>query len=295
MFRKIPIVLMVVMLSACSILPLKSLAAEATLTPVESTATAACANPDDAIATAVSGTLAVRNTSLTPPVVTATSPVGESMPANPAGTVTVNAARTSVAGTIAVLQVKKGTLVTPTIAVPIPLSTTMPTPLIPSPTLVNLTETPTPTSTPNEAKGPVIVPTLAVYLPFVENNQTYPYKPQNGTPVRIPNFAHPDKGCAFLAVAGQTLDNKGAAMLNLVVNVGGVLNGADMNGLSLSGAALAYGPAGYEIQLANQPTASVQTLWVQLTDLDGQAVSRRIYFDTTADCQQNVVLVNFQK
>jgi len=289
MFKKISFSLMVVLLSACSILPLKRLPAYATPTPGEST-TIAWANSDVAIATAVAGTLAARDASHAPPVVGATSPVGESIPANPAGTATRNAARTSVAGTVAVYLAQKGTVITPTLTVPALLSTATPTPIIPTPTLA----TPTITSTTEASQGLVVVPTSAVYLPFI-NSVAYPYRAQNGTPAKIPNFAHPEKGCAYLAVAGQTLDSKGSPVFDLVINAGGVLNGAVVDGLSMPGTALSYGPAGYEIQLAAQPVPSIQTLWVQLIDLNGQAVSPRIYFDTTSDCQQTVVLVNFQK
>jgi hypothetical protein len=119
------------------------------------------------------------------------------------------------------------------------------------------------------------------------------YVPQPGTPARVQNFARPNEGCNLTAVAGQVLDAAGSPQLNIGVQVGGMLDNRPVNGLSLTGAAPAYGPGGFEVVLSSEALESAQTLWLQLVDLQGQPLSAPIPFDTEDDCLRNVVLINF--
>lgn len=120
-----------------------------------------------------------------------------------------------------------------------------------------------------------------------------PYQLQPGSPAWLPNFIHPEAGCNWLGVAGQAFDAEGNPVTMLVVEVGGILSGNQIQSLSLTGVAPAYGPSGYEVHLGNRAVDSGSTLWIMLKDLSGKELSNRIYFDTFADCSRNLVLINF--
>jgi hypothetical protein len=144
------------------------------------------------------------------------------------------------------------------------------------------TNTSAPTST--ETNVPAVTP-VAVEVPD--------FGLQAGSPAWLPNFARPDLGCNFLGVAGQVFDQNGTAVKMLVVEVGGSLGGNEILGLSLTGNAPTYGPAGYEIQVAGQPVGSRGSIWIRAFDLGGNPLSEKIFFDTFADCDRNLILINF--
>ena len=78
------------------------------------------------------------------------------------------------------------------------------------------------------------------------------------------------------------------------IQVGGTLNGKDVTGQVLSGNNPAYGPSGFEIKLADSASDSTHTLWVQLFDNNGKALTDKTYFDTYKDCQKNLVMIVFK-
>lgn len=167
---------------------------------------------------------------------------------------------------------------------------------------------PPPTAT-LQLPSPQVVPTLTPVLPratqpaaevnalpaaapeYVWGNRYF--IPQEGTPVGMANWAHPDLGCNWQGVAGQVFDLNGEPALTLVVEAGGTFNGAPVLGLSVTGITSVYGPGGYEIQLGNVPLTTSQQVWVQLKDGDGKALSEPIFLDTVASCDQNLILLNF--
>jgi hypothetical protein len=119
------------------------------------------------------------------------------------------------------------------------------------------------------------------------------YEAQLGSPTYLPNFAHAELGCNWLGLAGQVFDLEQQPVKNLIVEVGGQLNGADLPVLSLTGLAPQYGPGGYEVTLTDRPAASRNSLWVQVFDLSGRPLSEMVYFDTFAGCGRNLILFNF--
>ena len=121
----------------------------------------------------------------------------------------------------------------------------------------------------------------------------YPYVVQEGCPVYMPNFAHPDAGCNWLGVAGQVFDAEHIGIENLVVIAGGTLAGAPIDIVQMTGSATAYGSGGYELVLSSTVVASEGTLWVQVKDLAGTPLTPKIYLDTHDDCFQNLLLLNF--
>jgi len=98
-----------------------------------------------------------------------------------------------------------------------------------------------------------------------------------------------------MGVAGQIFGADGKPQLNLVVVVKGKLgkNNLDLAGVSGIPEADIYGPGGYEIQLADKPSASTQSLSIQVYDLNGNALSDAYAFDTYPDCTQNLIVINF--
>jgi hypothetical protein len=161
----------------------------------------------------------------------------------------------------------------------------------PKPTETVAGEAPSgPTATQPSEENPPPLPTSA--------EVSYPYKLQVLNPHYLGNFTRPDLGCDWLGVGGQIFDRDGAVQKNIIIKAGGELDGDPViEKMTLPLAEpdidIAYGPGGFELTLANSPTASDSTLWVQLFSLDGKALSEQIFLITYQDCQKNLLLMNF--
>lgn len=153
-------------------------------------------------------------------------------------------------------------------------------PVTPLPTF---TATPLPTET--ATPGPSPTPTIFSIFPFI----------QRGDNKIIDASSFHDHDNCKLWVAGQAFDIKGAPLTGVTVMLGGYLERKTVSQLSLTGTALQYGPAGYEFTIGEQLAESHQSVWVQLFDQSMIPLSARILFDTTADCTQNLILVNFRQ
>ena len=169
----------------------------------------------------------------------------------------------------------------------VPTNTTPPTEPVASPTLENPTETPgegQPTAT-LEAGTATATPTEG--MPFV----LHP-----GDPVAINNIAYPELGCNWMGVGGRAFDLSGAAIeQGLFVQLGRTLSDEPVEMLGMIGMVDNYGPGSYEFVLGEEPVASTQTLWVQLFDQAKLPLSEQINFDTFANCDQNLILINFNQ
>jgi hypothetical protein len=167
----------------------------------------------------------------------------------------------------------------------------------PEPTLPP-TEAPTrqPSATPLPSETPfsLFTPTT---IPTSPSSGSLPFEIGKGTPISTASLAfHPEAGCNWMGVAGQVFDISGAPVSGQLVKIGGTLAGTPVEMLSITGAASAYGNAGfYEFNLGNTPAASVATLWVQLLDQAELPMSDKIYFDTLDSCDDNLVFINFQQ
>ena len=97
-------------------------------------------------------------------------------------------------------------------------------------------------------------------------------------------------------MAGQVFGDDDSPQMNLVLEVKGVLNGMAVDEIGVTGVPKAdvYGPGGYEIVLADEAVATSGSLTIQVFDLSGNALSDAVAFDTYADCEKNLVVVNFQ-
>lgn len=155
--------------------------------------------------------------------------------------------------------------------------------LIPSPTPTNTPEEILETAAESAAEEP------AVPTPTPEPS----YTRQEGSPVALPNFNHPEAGCDWLGVAGQVFDKNGLEILGLTVLVGDKENPEDDPLKGITGESLAYGLGGFEIQIAEEPLNSTERFWIQILNAEGAPLTARHAFDTYQDCEKNLILINF--
>jgi hypothetical protein len=119
------------------------------------------------------------------------------------------------------------------------------------------------------------------------------FRLQLGSPVGLANFIDPEAGCNWMGVGGQAFDLNGNPITQLVVEVGGRLEGGDVFHLALSGSSAILGPGGFVVVLADHTVETIGSLWILLYDLAGVPLTHRTYFPTYADCTKNFILVNF--
>ena len=188
----------------------------------------------------------------------------------------------------------------PTLPATAALPTSTPTP----PSVLPPTWTPTVYVQPTSTETPAPTPTLAPVSPTapIETKPAatieggMPFVLHAGDPVAIPNIGHPDQQCNWIGVAGKAYDMTGAPIAQgLFVQLGGTFDGTPVDLLGMAGMASQYGPGGYEFTLGDQPVASTQNLWLQLFDQAMIPLSDKIYFDTFADCNKNLILINFNQ
>jgi hypothetical protein len=152
------------------------------------------------------------------------------------------------------------------------------------------TNTLAPTSTPFNLLTPTLTST-------VSSARGTPFEVSQGTPVSTSSLAfYPERKCDWMGVAGQVFDLSGAPISGQQVRLGGFLSGKAVDILTLTGLSSAYGTAGfYEFTLADKPIASNKSLWLQLVDQAGLAMSEKIFFETSDSCDKNLIFVNFRQ
>ena len=112
----------------------------------------------------------------------------------------------------------------------------------------------------------------------------------------IENIFYPGLDCKWMGVAGQAFDLSGAAIEEgIFVQLKGTLQGEPIEILGTVGMVTTYGPGSYEFVLGDTPIASSQTIWVQLFDAAMLPLSDQVYFDTFAECDKNLILINFNQ
>lgn len=94
---------------------------------------------------------------------------------------------------------------------------------------------------------------IATPVPVVPTPIPMKYTLQPGTPVAVGGFVHSDLGCNWMGVGGQVFALDSTPVKQLVVELGGTMNGQAVSQLSLTGAATQWGPGGYEFTLADHP------------------------------------------
>ncbi len=197
---------------------------------------------------------------------------------------------------------------------------------LPPPTMPARLELPTATST-----GPVMPPT---WTPTIEPTPTSTATPEptitlapdvtifSGTPIDEPGEPEPtetlvtggfsfmrqgdpqaisaslydaSRQCNWMGVAGRVFDLQGRPVNGIRVLLRGTLEGRTVQLLSLTGTAIQYGPSGYEFTLADRPIASNESLSVRLLDQSDLALSERVVFSTSLDCDKNLILIDFKQ
>lgn len=150
-----------------------------------------------------------------------------------------------------------------------------------------------PTSTPVEGQ-PTSTP--AEGQPTSTPAQEMPFVLHPGDPVAINNIGYPDLGCDWMGVAGRAFDLTGAPIeQGIMVKLQGVLDGKEVDLVGSVGMVDLYGPGSYEFILGDTPIETTQTLWVQLFDQALLPLSNKVNFDTYADCDKNLILINFNQ
>lgn len=154
-----------------------------------------------------------------------------------------------------------------------------------------VTATALPSATPEPTQTSTATATLPPTPTPTPTEPPKPYALQPGSVIPMPAFTHGEAGCTWMGVAGQVIGADGQPVENLVIVIKTMQNGVLSEWMGYTGAATAYGPGGYEIQLGSQVSAIGYT--IQLFDLDGNMLSELFPFTTAADCQQNLMLINF--
>ncbi len=181
----------------------------------------------------------------------------------------------------------------PTMPVRAALATNTPTPApatpTPLPTAVPVVVA-TETSVPPTAIVVAAEPTSAPTSEPIAAPTAYAYSLQEGSIGYTTQFAYPDLDCAWMGVAGTVFDAEGNAAEDMIVHVDGP-DGFAID--AIAGTRLEFGPAGYEVTLANAPIDSDQMYVIQLLDVLGDPVSERYAVTTFDDCDRNLILINF--
>ena len=179
----------------------------------------------------------------------------------------------------------------------IPTSTATPTSRVQLPATWTPTPQPPPTSTPTPQATYTLTPEGTQPTQMITQNPSegMPFVIQDGNPQYIPNIYHPDAGCSWMGVGGQVSGLDGSSVLYLSIKLGGSLNGESVEMITISGTAPQYGQAGYEFELSDQPSDSMQSLYVELLDQADLPLSEKYYFDTFNDCEKNLILINFKQ
>ena len=168
------------------------------------------------------------------------------------------------------------------------------------PTLTQIPVTPTFTVTLNSIlRTPTVLPTLDAGTPVDSATPTVagnmPFDIWGNAVAVSSTIVHPESDCNWLGVGGQVFDLQGSPVVGYTIQLGGDLGSSPIDMLSLTGAALQYGQAGYEFTMANKPAASKKTVWLQMLDQAALALSPKVYFDTFDGCQKNLILINFKQ
>jgi len=173
------------------------------------------------------------------------------------------------------------------------------TPAIRLPTEIPPTSTPRPLPTivPSATETPEPTATLEFTVTPEESPAVTPegdaqFELQTGSPTYIPD----ERGCEHMGVGGKVYDLQGAPIVGLAVRVSGELAGTPIGPLdSLTGSAAdRFGFGGYYFELSDTPTASEDTILLQVLDASsGLELSEQVSLTTFDTCEQNLVFVNW--
>ena len=174
------------------------------------------------------------------------------------------------------------------------------------PTVVSETATPTedptgaPTEEPTEAvtEQPTEEPTSEPPATPTATAEPAEFSLQAGSPAAQQRWWPPyDELCEWMGIGGHVFDVDGKPIVGLGVHLEGELDGQAVELDTLTGSASGIlGGSGYLFDLANEPIASEETLWLQLIDIDDEStLSDQVFITTYATCENNLILVNWRR
>jgi hypothetical protein len=172
-----------------------------------------------------------------------------------------------------------------------------------TPVYVPPTDTPTsayefpPTWTPTATVTQTDTPGAATVAPSPTNNTnptatinaSFPFTLEAGSPTYLPS----PKGCAWLGVAGVVYDPSHAPLNNLFVELGGKFLAQTVQMEVVTGPIHTTEGGEFEFHLADKPTLTLNSLWIQLLDANKVPLSDKIVFNTYEGCDRNLVQINF--
>lgn len=192
----------------------------------------------------------------------------------------------------------------PTLPAAIVLPSATPTVIALPPTWTPVvTETPAPTAT---VATPTRVPDVATPIPTDSDllftatptekaSSIYPFATQSAPAAIDATVLFPERVCNWMGVGGQVVDMQARPLTGVGVQLGGSIGGKTVSLTSLTGTALQYGTAGYEFTISDVPTATQGSFWIRLVDQANLPLSGRIYFDTYAECEKNLTIINLKQ
>ena len=148
------------------------------------------------------------------------------------------------------------------------------------------------TATPTQSPVGTVLPTDTLVYNTNPDATAKPFVPfvvEGGNPT----YSESPHGCEWLGIAGAVYDLSRNPLNNLIVHVEGKLSGEELDFDQLTGF-LSDGVDGdYEIQLAEEPILSLNSLSIQLLDGNRTPLSERIVFNTYSACNKNLITVIF--
>ena len=119
------------------------------------------------------------------------------------------------------------------------------------------------------------------------------YSLQPGSPTYSPNFLETEAACNWSGIGGQVFSPNASPVKGLVVEVGGTVDGSPFLALTLTGNSPKLGPGGYEVKLADHLLDSSGNIYIQVFDTNGVAQTEKVFITTIANCDKNLVIMNF--
>jgi hypothetical protein len=185
-----------------------------------------------------------------------------------------------------------------------PTPTNTPAIYLPTEIPPSATPRPLPTAVPTATETPAVSPTAPTtatpeLTPPVTAQPGAQFELQPGSPSYTSDERNPSvTECPYLGIGGKVYDSGGAPIVGLAVRLGGLLPGQPIGPLdTLTGSAAdRFGFGGYYFEISNTPTASDNTIWVQVLDASsGLPFSEQVFLDTFDTCDQNLILVNWKQ
>jgi hypothetical protein len=161
------------------------------------------------------------------------------------------------------------------------------TPLYELPPTWTPTSTSTQTNTPEPATA--TLPPTATLNPSTTGGAAFPFVMETGSPKYQPS----PKGCAWLGVAGTVYDSSHTPINNLFVDIDGKFAGQPIHMEIVTGPIHTREGGEFEFRLADKPTLSLNSQWIQLFDANKVPLSDKIEFNTYEGCDRNLVQINF--